>query len=427
MCINTKELLGINDNSIKIIKIENIKENCNTNKYIHLKRMCKKVKCPDCKEITSYHYDTRYIKIKHLKSANYNTIIVIHKRRFKCKNCDKTFTEQFDFVKPRKRVSNSLNRKLHLDLRDNVSFKYVGKINNVSTTYVRNKFKKEINYFSYEKYFPKIISFDEFKADTDRGKYSCIINDPINKKTIDILPTRKKEDIKKYLKRVKNREEVEYVISDMWKPYLDITKIYFKNAKYVVDRFHYVRYIMDALDSIRVNLQKYYNNEHHKYIYKLLKNKKNVSLLRKHSTDIKKWDKVITCTNIHGNKWSCTLDQKLEEILDIDLMLRKGYQLKESFLDIIDTATYEEAEELLKQWIDVCFDSGLEPFMDAAETIRNWLPYIVNSFIDKRFTNGYTEGINNKIKSHKRVAFGYQRFITFRNRMLYILDKNIKS
>ena len=66
--------------------------------------------------------------------------------------------------------------------------------------------------------------------------------------------------------------------------------------------------------------------------------------------------------------------------------------------------------------------------IEAASTIENWLEYICNSFIDKRFSNGYTEGMNNKIKVIKRVGFGYKDFDFFRIRLLYILnDKNKKK
>ena len=73
-------------------------------------------------------------------------------------------------------------------------------------------------------------------------------------------------------------------------------------------------------------------------------------------------------------------------------------------------------------------ESGIEEFIEVARTIENWLPYIVNSFIDKRLSNGYTEGLNNKIKVIKRVGFGYKNFEFFRLRLLYILNsKNVKK
>ena len=73
----------------------------------------------------------------------------------------------------------------------------------------------------------------------------------------------------------------------MYEPYLLVTTIMFPKAKYVVDRFHYIKYIMKALDKIRIRLQKEYGEKSKEY--KLLKNKKNVSLLRKYSNEISWW------------------------------------------------------------------------------------------------------------------------------------------
>lgn len=70
----------------------------------------------------------------------------------------------------------------------------------------------------------------------------------------------------------------------MYEPYLLVTQTMFPKAKYVVDRFHYITYIMDALDNIRIRLQKEYGEKSKEY--KILKNKKNVSLLRKYSKEI---------------------------------------------------------------------------------------------------------------------------------------------
>ena len=78
-------------------------------------------------------------------------------------------------------------------------------------------------------------------------------------------------------------------------------------------------------------------------------------------------------------------------------------------------------------WIDLCKESKIEEFLEASKTIKNWLPYIINSFIDKRYTNGFTEGTNNKIKVIKRNAFGYKNFEFFRKRILYIFNNKISG
>ena len=51
----------------------------------------------------------------------------------------------------------------------------------------------------------------------------------------------------------------------------------------------------------------------------------------------------------------------------------------------------------------------------------NWMTGILNSF-STSVTNGFTEGCNNKIKVLKRIAYGYQNFDRFRNRILHIFS-----
>ena len=53
--------------------------------------------------------------------------------------------------------------------------------------------------------------------------------------------------------------------------------------------------------------------------------------------------------------------------------------------------------------------------------VRNWYEYILNSF-DVPYSNGFTEGCNNKTKVLKRVCFGVRSFLTFRNSILHCVS-----
>jgi len=97
------------------------------------------------------------------------------------------------------------------------------------------------------------------------------------------------------------------------------------------------------------------------------------------------------------------------------------------FLDIVRHATYEDAEEQFLSWIKLCHESGLEEFIEASGTIQRWMPYIINSFIDKRLSQGFTEGRNNKFKVIKRIGFGYKNFDFFRLRLLYIMNGKLEG
>ncbi len=48
------------------------------------------------------------------------------------------------------------------------------------------------NYPSNVEILPEVISFDDTLTKTDAGLYSFILNDPLRRITLDILPTKKR-------------------------------------------------------------------------------------------------------------------------------------------------------------------------------------------------------------------------------------------
>lgn len=421
-----RKIMGLG-NGYKVVKIEEGSDGKVKAKYIHVETKSSKCKCPKCGKYTkSVHDKLKPVKLKYVKAFEQVTYVMLSKKRFICHKCNYKFTEPVTIQGESKSISNKVEQKILIDLRNyNLSLKYIAEENNVSDNTVRNILKESMaNYPEHVINLPRVISFDEFKADTKKGKYAFVLNDPIHKKVLDILPNRKKEYLIQYFTYCNNRYSVEYVISDMYEPYLLVTQIMFPKAKYVVDPFHYTRYIMDALDNVRIRLQENYG--YNSYEYKMLKNKKNISLLRQYSNDID-W---FTYTKRYKNKHMVEIlkyDLR-EKILSISEKYKIAYQLKELFLDITHHATYEDVEKQLLSWISLVREQDIPEMVEAASTIENWLEYICNSFIDKRFSNGYTEGMNNKIKVIKRVGFGYKDFDFFRIRLLYILnDKNNKK
>lgn len=416
-------LIGLNKKEVKIIDVH---QNVLGIIEVDIESRKNKVRCPNCNKFTkSVHSKLKPIRCVYLDSCGSNIDLIIYKKRYHCYECGKIFTEEIGINTESGNIANKVKIQIRKDLLDyNLSLKYISKKNRVSITTIQNELLEiESGIPKQIKNLPRVISFDEFKADTNEGKYAFILNDPIHKKVLDVLPERKKERLLQYFTYCNNRHSVEFVISDMYEPYLLVTQTMFPKAKYVVDRFHYIRYIMDALDGIRIRLQKQYGEKSKEY--KLLKNKKNVSLLRKYSNEIDWWVLTKRYKNNHMVDF-LTIDI-LNELLSISKELRKGYYLKEEFLDIINHATYEDANEQLERWISKCIISSIPEFIEAAGTISRWQEYIVNSFIDERYSNGFTEGMNNKIKVIKRVGFGYKSFKLFRARILYIFNEKISG
>lgn len=82
--------------------------------------------------------------------------------------------------------------------------------------------------------FPEVLCMDEvYTRNNDfDAKYSCIFYD-FNKQTlIDVVPSRRKNYLHYYLSSIpkQERDNVKYVCIDMYLPYKQIIKIYFKKS-----------------------------------------------------------------------------------------------------------------------------------------------------------------------------------------------------
>jgi len=360
---------------------------------ITLKFMLKTHLCPNCGSTTSKVHDYRTQKIKDVPIQNKKTFIILKKRRYVCKNCGKRFFENLDFLPKYHRITNRLAAYIinELSYMNNMSF--VASKANVSSHTVKRIF--DMVSYPTPDYLPEVISIDEFKGNSGNSDYHCIIVDPINHKVIDIIKDRKLHVLCSYFKKIKNRDKVKYVIIDMWKPYVEIVKTFFKNATIIIDKFHFMRYNTWAIEGVRKRIQKNMDPKLRRY-YK-----------RSRKLILAKYE---------------SLDEESKRELDIMLLyndeLRQAHFLKERFYKISKAKSSSEARKLLKEWIDLARRSGIKEYISCANTLGRWFKEIVNSF-DVPYTNGWTGGFNNKIKVIKRNAFGFRNFERFRNRILH--------
>jgi transposase len=106
--------------------------------------------------------------------------------------------------------------------------------------------------------------------------------------------------------------------------------------------------------------------------------------------------------------------------------LLTAYSLKEQFFKVLESSDSVSARTALSHWIMAAQNSGLSRFVACANTMIRWSRGILNSF-DCSYTNGFTEGVNNKIKVLKRNAYGYRNFRRFRNRILHMFHHSTKN
>lgn len=392
----TEELLGLQ--GVKVNKVENNE----TNIVIHAELERKEHKCPCCGGETTKIHDYRKQTIKDISAFGKTVIIILRKRRYRCEHCGKRFFEANNFLPRYHRMTNRLAARVIHMLTDERSFTSVAREVNLSVSTVIRIF----DYVSYPKSkLPKVLSIDEFKGNTAGEKYQCILTDPVNKVVLDILPERYSHFLSGYFKQFpkSERDSVEYFVSDMWKTYADSASTWFKNATQIIDKYHWIRQAIWAFENVRKDEQKKLSPNLRKYF------KRSRSLL------IKRFD------NLDDEQ-----KQQVNVMLYYSVNISRAHWFKEKFLEILDAKDKDYARLAMSSWIADAEQSELRQFVRCANTMRNWYSGILNSFATP-FTNGFTEGCNNKIKVLKRNAYGYRNFKRFRNRILHIFSHKTQA
>ena len=383
---NTSKLLGLED-----VIVKNVVE-CNGEQHIEIELPRRKHSCPCCGAETDRIHDYRKQKIKDISSFGKTVYLHLRKRRYVCESCGKRFYESNSFLPRYRRMTSRNAAKIIESFRETVSASHIARENNISVRTALRYF----NLVSYScKRLPEVLSIDEFKGNAGGEKYQTIITDADNRKVLDILPNRKKTELIRYFLSFKNRKNVKYFVIDMNPHFRSVAETCFPKAKIVIDRYHVTRQVIWALERVRKEVQKHLSPEWRRFC-------KHSKMLLNKSPDKLKPDE----------------SEKLHIILGLSSELERAYDLKNDFLSLMHSSGSETAKKLLSDWLYRAETSLIPQFNDCTRAIHNWSKYILNSF-DVPYTNGFTEGCNNKTKVLKRVSFGVRNFERFRNRILH--------
>jgi len=103
-------------------------------------------------------------------------------------------------------------------------------------------------------------------------------------------------------------------------------------------------------------------------------------------------------------------------------LLDQVHTLKERFRAIFNSAAdTAQAGAQLREWLVAARASGVAALVEFAGFVERWWEPILNYFVN-RTTSGLVEGLNNKIKLIKRLAFGFRNDAHFRLRVLMACD-----
>ena len=110
--------------------------------------------------------------------------------------------------------------------------------------------------------------------------------------------------------------------------------------------------------------------------------------------------------------------KKLNQVFLLTPQLKVFYENKEKFRLIFNQRlTREQGEIELNQWIEEVNKMKNKYLNQFLCTLSNWKEYVLNYFTH-RYTTSIIEGINNSIKTVKRMGYGFRNFANFKQRVL---------
>ena len=410
--------------------------------------------CPSC----GYRMHSRGIKTRTVHHPilqdGYELILLLKQRRWRCTNPDCRFenNDEFRFINQRKRTTNATDMLIVFAFRDlQASAASIAKRFKTSDTHVLDVFDR---YVKMERLpLTDIISVDEVYTDMDKdGKYALVIQDFHTGDPIDLLRSRRTKITEPYFASIprEERNQVKYLLTDMYNPYLVFVDKYFPNAVPVVDSFHVIQWIIHSIDMYIRQLERGFRQRDREREAKLsaeqgrpvsLPISDELYLLKKYRWLIlSNRDNLVYHSDLrmdpHFHRLMNTYDYE-DNLFRIDPRLRTLRDLKEKYIrfNTRNAGLPVKAAEEIEGVIDNYFHSGDNIFVDFAQLLCKFKEPILNSFImvekcgpgglyDSRLSNGPIESLNRKVKDLKRLGRGFRNFEHFRNRFLFASRNN---
>ncbi len=195
---------------------------------------------------------------------------------------------------------------------------------------------------------------------------------------------------------------LEFICSDMWKPYLNVIKKKAEHALHILDRFHIVARLNKALDEVRAEEHRNMKNDG----YEPILTKSRWLLLKRPE-------------NLTAHQ-----EAKLSELLKYNLKSLRAYLLKEDFQQFWNYVSPTWAGKFLDQWTTRVMRSQIEPLKKEAKTIRRHKDLILNWFRAKKmFSSGIVEGLNTKVKLTVRKSYGFKTLKCTEIALYHVLGK----
>jgi transposase len=350
--------------------------------------------CSKCRAIHVGKINSRKdVTVEDLKIFGKRVWLIVTKRRMRCPVDGQLHVEFVDWVKPRARVTNRFAEDVYrlTSITTNTEAGwYLGiddeRVYRIDLETLEELAKKKLEPIPAA----KNMSVDEV-AWRKHYRYLTNVIDVDIRRVIWNAMGRTAEVLDKYYDGIgkASSDKIESVALDGAMTYISSTSKKAPNALIVYDKFHVVQRINTTVDTVRKLELRKARKEERSDLIEMMDCKQRFILFKKKA-------------NLTENQKS-----RLDRLCSLNEPIYKAMILKEEFLEIYTKTDEVSAEESLNAWFAEVAVSGIQAFVVLAEKFKNKARYILNWF-KKRISSAISEGINNKIKRLKRMAYGYR-------------------
>ena len=346
--------------------------------------------CSSCGKQAEKVHDTSERWVRDLPAWGAQTHLLVHRCRLQCPDCGVKL-ERLDWLEPYARVTTRLAESV-ARLCEVLPVKHVAEFYGLKWNTVKRIHKQWLRREFSDLDFSdvRVIGMDEF-AIRKGHRYATIFVDLETSRVLWVVKGRSAENIRPFFRDILGENgcaQIQAAVMDMWEPYEQEVRHWCPQAEIVYDFYHIVsKYGREVIDRVRIAEVKKVEQD-------------------KSSRSIIKGSKWLLLRNRENIK--CQADRvKLKELLALNRSLFTVHVLNEDLKHLWDYRYEGAAENFWRSWYSRAIRSRIEPLKAFARKLKDRLHGIL-SHCRYPLNTGVLEGINNKIKVIKRMAYGFR-------------------
>lgn len=344
--------------------------------------------CSGCHRPTSAVHDTSIRRVRERDLLHYRVWLEVPVRRVRCVTCGPKL-ERIRWLPGRQRLTASMISWVESLVRL-MPVQHVAQLLGLHWHTVKaidhQRLKKEV--LEPDKRRIRRLVMDEF-ALFKGHRYATVVIDADTQQALWVGEGRSRADVRPFFEwlGVEACAQIEAVAMDM-NTALDLEVQYHcPQARVVYDLFHVVaKFGREVIDRVRVDQAN--RLRHDKPARKVIKRSR--------------WLLLRNRTNLKGEQ-----ALRLEELLQANQPLMTVYVLKDQLKELWYAPSEQEARRRWQDWFNLAMNSGLAPVQQFARRLKGYVEGIVASAVYRMNTSAL-EGMNNRIKVIKRMAYGYR-------------------